>query len=62
MLVKLTDKARKKGFYPPSMNGVMLLGARVDRLRHCGPLATFDVLCEDNQFRVAEAIDLEVVS
>ncbi len=46
-------KANKLNPYPQSMHGIMVLGERLDRFR-------WDVLCEDNQIRVADAIDLEL--
>lgn len=56
--VKLTAKAVLADVYPPSMKGIMLLNTYTQRDHE---LYTFvDVLCEDNQIRIANLADLEV--
>ena len=48
-MMRLTSEAIRQGLYPPSMRGHMLSRER------------WDVLCEDNQIRVAEGKDIEPV-
>ena len=53
--VQLSWKALNSGLYPPSMKGKMLV-FKVPR--NLGPLARIEVLCEDNQVRLADLSDL----
>ncbi len=53
--VKLSSHALLLDLYPPSMNGVMIMGPAAPR-RNTSALVA--VLCEDGNTRVAELCDL----
>lgn len=53
-MVRLRDVEPIRVHYPPSMLGIMLLGKQVKGF-------DFEVLCEDNQIRLARVNDLEAV-
>jgi len=53
--VQLSWEAFNSNLYPPSMKGKMLV-FKVPR--NLGPFAKIEVLCDDNNVRVADARDL----